>query len=108
MSTESNAKTASLQVQLETLQSRITTHGSRLWQLPLSYVAVAGIVLSGVNKDSDPKMMTAALALVVLAGICLWSGRKRVESLLVSQKNSPRLIGIEFYVQNCRGASNGR
>jgi len=42
---------AARRIQLETLQTRITVHGNRMWQLPFTYVSFAAIAASLVTSE---------------------------------------------------------
>lgn len=58
--------------QLETLQSRLNVHGTRLWQLPFSYIAAALAVMSLTQKEGmaiPPEWIFRLVA--ILGGIVL-------------------------------------
>ncbi|XDA97163.1 hypothetical protein AB1M95_13715 [Sulfitobacter sp. LCG007] len=77
-------KRAALCVQYEVLQNRIALHGSRLWQLPFTYVSFSAIAIPVALSNSSilpVKIFLYGLAVVgVLVTFCMtsaWRGYKR-------------------------------
>lgn len=60
---------------LETLQSRLNVHGTRLWQLPFSYIAAALAVMALTEKDGmaiPPEWIFRLLAILgVIVLFCM-------------------------------------
>ena len=89
-----------LTTQLEVLQSRITTHGNRVWQLPFTYVSFAAIstsLLAGENRLEISLSiffsLVSAVGIVVLwAMIDAWRSYLRTAEVM---NRVERELGIE-------------
>ena len=51
----------SLRTHLQTLQSRITTHGNRVWQLPFTYLAAASVAVSLTLRENVKEEIASTL-----------------------------------------------
>ena len=63
--------------QYEVLQARINLHGSRMWQLPFTYLTLIGVIVSlTVNETPNPATRWIFLGLVIVGVILLgaWYG----------------------------------
>lgn len=61
----------SKRVQLEMLQVRIGLHGSRMWQLPLSYLGLAAITLNSLAEKEQVFPAWIVFALLTVLGIIM-------------------------------------
>ena len=61
----------SKRVQLEVLQMRIGLHGSRMWQLPLSYLGLAAISLNVLSTEKEVFPGWVIFALLFLLGLLM-------------------------------------
>ncbi|TDF37159.1 hypothetical protein EYS14_13445 [Alteromonadaceae bacterium M269] len=58
-------------VQLENLQSRIGLHGSRMWQLPLTYLGLIAITLNSLSSKEPSFPATIIFSLLGILGIIM-------------------------------------
>ncbi len=60
--------------QYEVLQSRINLHGSRMWQLPFTYLGLIGLIISlTFGEDHSPLMNWVFLGLSAVGLVLLWA-----------------------------------
>ena len=96
---------SSLQIQLETLQTGITVHGNRMWQLPFTYVSFAAIAASLVIKDEtilSPKAFFWVLSAVGI--LVLWA---MIDALVSYQRtaNAMNIVEESLHLQKFTKAS---
>lgn len=68
---ESGLDRESRRVQLEVLQSRIALHGTRMWQLPVTYWGVILVALSSLDTGSPTWLLRTVLGGIAGLGILL-------------------------------------
>ena len=92
---------ASQRFQLEILQTRIGLHGSRMWQLPLTYLgAIALAVNAAANEKYEISLFLVFGFMTVLGCILLWClyGAEEGYSRAIKNMNEiERLLGLEEY-----------
>lgn len=84
-----------LRTQLNTLQSRITTHGNRIWQLPFTYLGAAAIAitLSADEKVAKDIAKFLAVALAIVGGFVLLAMR---DAYLSYKRTAIAMNKVEF------------
>lgn len=91
----------SKRAQMEVLQNRIVVHGSRMWQLPLTYLGALAIGLSAVTSKGVELSLSVVFFFMALLGlILLWCLHGAAESYTRSAKNMNELeadLGLEEY-----------
>ena len=97
----------SREVLLQTLQSRLNIHGSRLWQLPFTYIGFASVSISillrgDLRADAiDIAMFLLALGLLgVFVENCMRGSREGYERTVRDINEVSRELGVKEYAQS--------
>ena len=98
---ESDQLLESKRVQLGLLQKRISLHGSRMWQYPLTYLGTIAITLNGVlNKKTSLPLHMLFLSLSLLGFIFLYCHSGAFEGYRRTARNMQNLEE-ELGLKNC-------
>lgn len=96
----------SKRVQLQILQTRIALHGTRMWQLPLSYLGLIGLSLSFINsKELLFPQNIVFLSLAILGMIMLWclcGAHRRYQQTVNDANELETELSLETYT-DCDG-----
>lgn len=92
------------ETQLEILQSRITTHGNKLWQLPFSYAGVVALSanLAGGGKSTIPAgQVFFALGIAGLVVIfCMYGAYEGYARTAVNMQKLENELGLTPTTRN--------
>lgn len=88
----------SKRVQLETLQNRIGLHGSRMWQLPLTYLGAIALALTAYSSDTGISIRSLfnALSLLGVAFVfCFYGAHEGYRRTAQTMQNLEKALEIE-------------
>ena len=78
----------SRRVLLQVLQKRISLHGARMWQLPLTYLGAIAIGLNAATNNKVDLPLDIAFLLMALLGVILtWCLKGAEEGYIRTAKN---------------------
>lgn len=95
----------SRRTQLGILQQRIILHGSRMWQLPLTYLAAIGGSISLISPDravSSRLMSFGLLCFGVVLCFCMHGANEGYRRSINDMNKVERLLGIDEFAKNRR------
>jgi len=89
----------SRRVQLEILQNRIGLHGSRMWQLPLTYLGAIAISLTAASSDGVNLPIEVIFYLMAILGFIVTWCLRGAEEAYTRAANNMRELEKELRLQ---------
>ena len=87
--------------QYELLQSRINVHGTRMWQLPFSYLGILGVIISFIDSElKQANEIWVFVGLIILGLLLLWALIGAYRRYVQTAKNMNKLeesLGLQTY-----------
>jgi hypothetical protein len=94
----------SRRIQLRVLQQRIGLHGTRMWQLPLTYLATIAGSVSLISQSNDMVPLKYLFIVLLILGVfltgCLFGADEGYSRTAKNMNTIERLLGLEEFTRN--------